>query len=69
MCIRDSTKIGDFASSTSVKCLLDILYGCILSLNYKKNLDEKINIAKEIDAVSYTHLDVYKRQDICCWSD
>ena len=43
------TKIGDFASSTSVKCLLDILYGCIFSLNYKKNLDEKINIAKEID--------------------
>lgn len=43
------TKIGDFASSTSVKCLLDILYGCIFSLDYKKNLDEKINIAKEID--------------------
>ena len=32
-----------------MKCLLDILYGCIFSLNYKKNLDEKINIAKEID--------------------
>lgn len=43
------TKIGDFASSTSVKCLLDILYGCIFSFDYKKNLDEKINIAKEID--------------------
>lgn len=43
------TKIGDFASSTSVKCILDILYGCIFSLDYKRNLDEKIHFAKEID--------------------
>ncbi|WP_050635914.1 MurR/RpiR family transcriptional regulator [Candidatus Stoquefichus sp. SB1] len=43
------TKIGDFATSQSVKCILDILYGCIFSLNYKKNLNDKIQIAKQID--------------------
>lgn len=43
------TKIGDFSSSQSVKTILDILYGCLFSLNYQKNLDDKIRVAKEID--------------------
>lgn len=43
------TKIGEFATSQSIKCILDILYGCIFSLNYQKNLDNRIAIAKEID--------------------
>lgn len=43
------TKIADFATSQSVKCLLDILYGCIFSLDYQKNLDHKISLAKEVD--------------------
>lgn len=43
------TKIGDFATSQSVKCILDIIYGCVFSLDYKNNLNEKIKIAKEID--------------------
>lgn len=43
------TKIGEFASTQSIKCLLDILYGCIFSLDYQNNLDKRIAIAKEID--------------------
>lgn len=43
------TKIGDFASTISIKCILDILYGCIFSLHYQKNLDYKIELAKEVD--------------------
>ncbi|MFR7590032.1 MAG: MurR/RpiR family transcriptional regulator [Longibaculum sp.] len=43
------TKIGDFASTQSVKCLLDILYACIFSMDYQKNLDYRIRIAKEIN--------------------
>lgn len=43
------TKIGDFASTQSVKCLLDILYSCIFSIDYQHNLDYCIKIAKEID--------------------
>lgn len=43
------TKIGDFANTQSVKCLLDILYSCIFSIDYQHNLDYCIKIAKEID--------------------
>lgn len=43
------TKIGDFASSQSLKTLLDILYGCVFSLDYKRNLDDKIELAKLLD--------------------
>lgn len=47
------TKIGDFASSQSIKTLLDILYGCIFSVDYQKNLDTKIELAKLVgDRVS-----------------
>ena len=44
-----STKIGDFSSSQSIKTMLDILYGCIFSLNYQQNLEDKISLAKEVD--------------------
>lgn len=43
------TKIGDFATSQSIKTILDILYSCIFSFDYQKNLDNKISIAKEVD--------------------
>jgi DNA-binding MurR/RpiR family transcriptional regulator len=41
------TKIGDFASTQSIKLILDTLYGCIFSMNYTHNLDHKISLAKE----------------------
>lgn len=43
------TKIGDFATSTSIKYLLDVLYAGIFSFDYQKNLDYKIQIAKAVD--------------------
>ncbi len=43
------TKIGEFASTQSIKYILDTLYGCIFSLDYQNNLDRRIEIAKEID--------------------
>lgn len=47
------TKIGDFASSQSFKILLDILYGCVFSIDYKRNLDDKMELAKLVgDGVS-----------------
>lgn len=42
-------KIGDFASSTSLKYLLDILYAGIFSLDYKENLEQKIVLASLAD--------------------
>ena len=44
------TKIGDFASTQSVKYLLDLLYACVFSMDYQKNLDYRIEIAKEINS-------------------
>lgn len=55
VCLRMSskemlnTKIGNFATAQSVTCILDILYACIFSLDYQKNLDYRIAIAKESD--------------------
>lgn len=43
------TKIGDFATTTSIKYLLDTLYAGIFSFDYQKNLDYKIQIAKAVD--------------------
>lgn len=43
------TKIDDYASSQSIKTILDILYSCIFSMDYQKNLDDKIRLAKEFD--------------------
>lgn len=42
-------KIGDFASATSLKYLLDIIYAGVFSLNYKENLEQKIIIASLAD--------------------
>lgn len=43
------TKIGDFATSISIKYLLDTLYAGIFAFDYQKNLDYKIQIAKAVD--------------------
>lgn len=42
-------KIGNFASATSLKYLLDLIYAGIFSLNYKENLEQKIIIASLAD--------------------
>ncbi|WRK55493.1 MurR/RpiR family transcriptional regulator [Coprobacillaceae bacterium CR2/5/TPMF4] len=43
------TKIGDFATTASIKYILDTLYAGIFSFDYQKNLDYKIQIAKLVD--------------------
>lgn len=43
------TKIGDFATTASIKYILDTLYAEIFSFDYQKNLDYKIQIAKLVD--------------------
>lgn len=42
-------KIGDFASTTSLKYLFDILYAGVFSHDYKKNLGTKIVVASYVD--------------------
>ncbi|MCD8028929.1 MAG: MurR/RpiR family transcriptional regulator [Erysipelotrichaceae bacterium] len=42
-------KIGNFATTQSVKYLLDILYANIFAMNYTDNLDYRITIGKEVE--------------------
>lgn len=51
------TKIGDFASSISVKYILDILYSCLFSLHYQAHLENCIQIGKEMNQ---NHLSEYQ---------
>ena len=47
--MEPNIKIGDFASATSLKYLLDILYAGIFSFHYKENLEQKIVLASLAD--------------------
>ena len=50
--------------SIIVSPIIAVIVGQILQNNSKKRA-EKLEIFKTLMAVSYTHLDVYKRQGIC----
>lgn len=43
------SKIGSFSSNDSICFLLDVLYACVFSENYKNNLEYKIRISKYFD--------------------
>ncbi|MCD7808165.1 MAG: MurR/RpiR family transcriptional regulator [Erysipelotrichaceae bacterium] len=42
-------KIGNFATTQSIKYLLDVLYANIFAMNYTDNLDYRMNIGKEVE--------------------
>ena len=58
---------------------LDVFFSAILALESKDECDkffediftaqELIDIPQRLEAVSYTHLDVYKRQNMCCFQN
>lgn len=43
------TKVGTFATGTSVSYLLNVLYCQVFQLNYQKNLDYKVNRSKTLE--------------------
>ncbi|AFU17562.1 phosphosugar-binding transcriptional regulator (plasmid) [Bacillus thuringiensis MC28] len=43
------SKIGSFSSNESICFLLDLLYACVFSEDYKSNLEYKIRISKYFD--------------------
>lgn len=43
------SKIGSFSSNESICFLLDLLYACVFSEDYKNNLEYKIRISKYFD--------------------
>lgn len=46
---KSFSKIANYSSLASINIILDVLYSCLFSLNYQKNLDYKLKIAKEIE--------------------
>lgn len=44
------SKIGNFTTNNSICYLLDVLYSCVFSKNYKKNLEHKIKVSKYFDS-------------------
>lgn len=43
------SKIGSFSSNNSIGFLLDVLYACVFSKDYQKNLEYKIRISERYD--------------------
>ncbi|WP_306008816.1 MurR/RpiR family transcriptional regulator [Bacillus sp. MMSF_3353] len=43
------SKIGSFSSNDSICFLLDVLYACVFSKDYKNNLEYKIHISRYFD--------------------
>ena len=39
-------KIATFSTDSAVTYLLDVIYSCVFALDYKKNLDIKIETSK-----------------------
>lgn len=46
---KSFSKIAGFTSLESMNIVLNILYSCLFSLDYQKNLNYKINIAKRVE--------------------
>lgn len=44
------SKIGSFSLNDSICFLLDVLYACVFSENYKKNLEYIANVSKSFDS-------------------
>ena len=50
-----------------MKKIFKVIVGCVIVILTLKAC--RLNYVCDVVAVSYTHLDVYKRQDIWCWNE
>lgn len=65
ICTREKqySKIATFTTDSSIAYLLDVLYSCVFALNYDKNLQWKINAAREIEmGRGQTTVEIIKEQ-------
>lgn len=46
---KSYSKIAGFTSYQSVSLILDILYSCLFNMDYNRNLEYKVDIAKEVE--------------------
>lgn len=54
------SKIANYTSEYSVALIFDILYSCYFKLNYKNNLDYKINHSKKVEATHFSSNEIIK---------
>lgn len=57
-----SSKIGHYVSNESIHYILDVLYSCIFSMNYQKNLERKFEFAKEIDFERFSSTSILQEE-------
>ena len=62
MCTREKlySKINNYTSKTSTFYLLNLLFSCLFSMNYQKNLETKMNLSKQIDIQRSSGLELLK---------
>lgn len=66
ICTREKqySKIGTFTTDSSIAYLLDVLYSCMFTLDYEKNLQFKIDAARAIEqGRGQTTVDIIKERD------
>lgn len=47
---KEYSKIANYSSLASINMVLDVLYSCLFSQNYKTNMDFKISVSRQIES-------------------
>ena len=71
ICTREKqySKIATFTTDSSIAYVLDVLYSCLFALDYEKNLQLKIDAAREIEqGRGQTTVEIIREELICLLS-
>lgn len=65
ICTREKlySKIATFTTTSSIQYLLDVLYSCVFSLEYNKNLNLRIQTSKYVESGRSSTLNIIKEKD------
>lgn len=65
ICTREKlySKIATFSTDVSFEYILDLLYSCVFSLDYDKNLERKTKISQMIEKGRFSTIDIMKEDE------
>ncbi|HIX81321.1 MAG TPA: MurR/RpiR family transcriptional regulator [Candidatus Erysipelatoclostridium merdavium] len=65
ICTREKlySKIATFSTDVSFEYILDLLYSCVFSLDYNKNLERKTKISQMIEKGRFSTIDIMKEDE------
>lgn len=65
ICTREKlySKIATFSTDVSFEYILDLLYACVFSLDYDKNLERKTKISQMIEKGRFSTIDIMKEDE------